>query len=206
MDRLRSKFFIALYMMILLIATGILGYHFLSDFTWVDSIYMTIITATTVGFGEVQPLDDTGKIFTVLLIIFSIIIYGYGISIVTEYLLSNRIFENLIRKRMEKKVSKFNNHIILVGYGRNGKQVLKKLNSYDRQVVIIETENLGEELTNNKNVVFCNADATNDDVLIRAGVKRANALISTLAVDTNNLFIVLSAKQLNPDIKIICRA
>jgi len=107
---------------------------------------------------------------------------------------------------MEKKVSKFNNHIILVGYGRNGKQVLKKLNSYDRQVVIIETENLGEELTNNKNVVFCNADATNDDVLIRAGVKRANALISTLAVDTNNLFIVLSAKQLNPDIKIICRA
>lgn len=206
MDRLRSKFFIALYLMILLIAIGIFGYHFMSGFTWVDSIYMTIITATTVGFGEVQPLDDTGKIFTVLLIIFSIIIYGYGISIVTEYLLSNRIFENLIRKRMEKKVNKFNNHIILVGYGRNGKQALKKLNSYDKQVVVIESEELKEEVPNTKNIVYCNDDATKDNVLIRAGIERASALISTLAADTNNLFIVLSARQLNPNIEIICRA
>ncbi len=192
--------------MITLIGIGILGYHYLSNFSWIDAIYMTFITATTVGFGEVQPLDDIGKIFTVLLILFSIIIYGYGISIITEYLLNNRIFENLIQKRMEKKVSKFNNHIILVGYGRNGKQALKKLNSYDKQVVVIEKDELAENIMDNKKVVYCNADATNDDVLIRAGIKRAKSLISTLASDTNNLFVALSAKQLNPDIEIICRA
>lgn len=106
MEKLRGKLFFALFLMSSLITSGILGYHFLSGFNWVDSIYMTVITATTVGFGEVQPLNDVGKIFTILLIIFSIIIYGYGISIITEYFLNNKIFENLIRKRMEKKSKK----------------------------------------------------------------------------------------------------
>lgn len=94
----------------------------------------------------------------------------------------------------------------MVGHGRNGAQALVKLNNYNKQVVIIETNPLEERITDNKNIVYCNADATNDEVLLRAGIERASALISTLASNTDNLFVVLSARQLNPNLEIICRA
>jgi voltage-gated potassium channel len=192
--------------MITVIVIGIFGYHFLSDYNWIDAIYMTIITVTTVGFGEVQALNDIGKLFTVSLIILSIIIYGYGISIISEYVLNSRIFENIIRKRMENKVKKLKGHIILVGYGRIGKIALKKLQNFNRQVVVIEKNASLIEKNDNKNVVFCTADGTDDETLLRAGITNASAIITSLGEDADNLFIVLSARQLNKNLNIISRA
>jgi len=206
MEQIKSKLFIALYLMFLLIGIGILGYHYLSGFNWVDAIYMTIITATTVGFGEVQPLDDIGKLFTVALIILSILIYGYALSVISEYILNNRIFENIIKKRMENRVKKFKGHIILVGYGRIGKIALKKLSNYHKQVVVIEKDSSQILKSENKNIVFCYDDGTDDEVLIRAGIKNASALITSLGQDADNLFIVLSARQLSEKLNIISRA
>lgn len=192
--------------MIGIIVMGILGFHFLLNHKWIDAIYMTIITVTTVGFGEVQPLDDAGKLFTVGLILFSITIYGYGISIISEYLLNNRIFENIIKKRMEKKVKKFKNHIILVGHGRIGKIALNKLRHFNKQVVVIEKNTKNFSGDENKNIVFCQSDGTDDESLIRAGIENAAALITSLGEDADNLFIVLSARQLNKNLNIISRA
>jgi len=206
MNSIKHKLWITLALFILLIAGGTVGYRFLSGFSWVDALYMTIITATTVGFGEVHPLDNTGKLFTVMLIVFSIIIYGYGISIVSEYLLNNRIFENIIKKRMENKVKKFKNHIILVGHGRIGKTVLKKLKKYGKQVVVIEKDPKNIPYNEDKKIVFLNDDATKDEVLMKAGIENADSLITSLGDDADNLFIVLSARQMNDKLNIISRA
>ncbi len=206
MNTIRHKIILAISLFVLLLFMGVVGYHYLTMFSWVDSVYMTVITATTVGFGEVQPLDDTGKIFTVILILFSIGIYGYGVSILSEFLLNNSIFENIIHKRMENKINKFNNHIILAGFGRVGKTVYRKLEKYNKKVVVIEKVYVDAAKYNSKSVVFLKGDATKDEILLKAGIMNASTLIISLGQDADNLFIVLSARQLNPNIHIISRA
>ncbi len=202
----RSKFMIAVNLVFLIIIVGVLGYRFISGFSLIDSLYMTVITVTTVGYGEVSPLDDASKIFTIFLIVSSIGIYGYGISIISEYIINGGFIKNLRTRQMKNKIDKLKNHIVLVGYGRNGKQALAKLLRYGRDVVVIE-KRLSEKLNvDRKNLVIFQGDATNDEVLIEAGITKASALISTLRVDTDNLFVVLSAKQLNPNATIISRA
>jgi voltage-gated potassium channel len=204
MNSIRHKIFLAISFFILLIFLGVVVYHYFSHFSWVDALYMTVITITTVGFGEVHPLTDMDKVFTVVLIFLSIGIYGYGVSIVSEFILNNRIFENIINKRMENKIKSFNNHIILAGYGRVGKTILNKLSSYDKQVVVIEKnmDELNENHIKSKNIVFLNEDATKDEVLLKAGIKRAKTMMISLGDDADNLFIVLTARQLNPSIRI----
>ena len=206
MYKIKNKLFIAVFLIFALVIIGVIGYHYISGFSWIDSLYMTIITATTVGFGEVHPLDDISKLFTIALIIANLVIYGYGISVISEYMINGGFLKNIIRKRMENKIQKFDNHIILVGYGRNGKQALKKLMNYDKQVIVIENEEPHEKNLERDNVVFFYDDATDDDVLKRAGIEKASALISTLGTDTDNLFVVLSARQLNSKLNIISRA
>ncbi len=136
----RTKIYVAIFMLIVLLAIGVLGFRFISDYTWIDSIYMTVITITTVGFGEVQPLDEFSKIFTVFLILTSVVIVGYAISIITEYILSKNNIEELKLKRMQKKIESLNNHIIICGYGRNGKQAATKLLAYKKPFVVIEKD------------------------------------------------------------------
>ncbi len=101
---------------------------------------MTVITITTVGFGEVQPLDEFSKIFTIFLILASVVIVGYAISIITEYILSKNNIEELKLKRMQKKIESLSNHIIICGYGRNGKQAATKLLAYKKPFVVIEKD------------------------------------------------------------------
>ncbi len=202
----RSKFIIALFLVVLIIFVGVLGYAFISGFSWIDSLYMTVITVTTVGYGEVSPLDDSSKIFTIFLIISSIGIYGYGISIISEYVINGGFIKNLRQRQMKKKIDKLKDHIILVGYGRNGKQALEKLLLYGRDVVVVEKFLDEKNDIDKKHLVIFEGDATDEEVLLEAGVTKASALISTLRIDTDNLFVVLSARQLNPKATIISRA
>ena len=101
---------------------GVFGFKFLGGYSLVDAIYMTVITITTVGYGEVEPLDAEGKIFTVFLILSSVVIVGYAISVITEYILSKSDIEELKLKKMQKKIDAYSGHTIICGYGRNGKQ------------------------------------------------------------------------------------
>ena len=202
----KTKIYVAILLLLILLFIGILGFKFISDYTWIDSIYMTVITITTVGFGEVQPLDEFSKIFTVFLILASVVIVGYAISIITEYILSKNNIEELKLKRMQKRIDNMSNHIIICGFGRNGKQAAKKLLAYKKPFVVIEKDKDCVEKNQSDSFAFIEGNANEDEILQKAGIERANTLISALPNDADNLFVVLSARQINKDLHIISRA
>lgn len=202
----KSKIYVALYLLVFVLAIGIFGYRFIAHYPWIDAIYMTVITITTVGFSEVQPLDEFSKIFTVFLILASVVIVGFALSIITESILSKNNIEELKRKRMQKKIDALDNHIIICGYGRNGKQAAKKLLAYKKPFVVIEKNKELAELSTDKSIPFIVGNANEDEVLHQAGIARAHSLISALPNDADNLFVVLSARQINAHLCIISRA
>jgi voltage-gated potassium channel len=185
---------------------GIFGYRFISGYEWIDAVYMTVITITTVGFAEVNPLDMESKIFTIFLILASVVIVGYAIAIITEYILSKNNFEDIKQRKMQKKINALSNHIIICGYGRNGKQAAKKLLAYKKPFVIIEKNKELIEKFQEKDIPFVFGNANEDDVLFEAGIEKATTLISALPSDADNLFVVLSARQINKTMTIISRA
>lgn len=203
---LKSKIYTAIVLLILLLSAGVIGFRVLSQLSWIDALYMTVITITTVGFGEVQPLDESSKLFTVFLILTSVVIVGYAISVITEYILSKNNFEGLKQRKMQKKIDSLKNHIIICGYGRNGKQAAKKLMAYDKKFVIIELNKELAEKHQNDDFPFVIGNANEDETLLQAGIERATTLISALPNDADNLFVVLSSRQLNSKMNIISRA
>lgn len=202
----RTKIYTAVILLNLLLVAGVIGFKYMSGYSWIDAFYMTVITITTVGFEEVHPLDDTGKMFTIALILTSVFILGYALSVITEYILSKNNFEELKHKKMQKKIDNLKNHIIICGYGRNGRQAATKLLAYDKPFVIIEKDKELVDKIENEMTPFVTGDASEDEVLLQAGVERASCLISALPNDADNLFIVLSARQINKRINIISRA
>ncbi|WP_298319967.1 TrkA family potassium uptake protein [uncultured Aquimarina sp.] len=202
----RPRIYIALILLIVVITTGVLGFHYISDYTWVDALYMTVITMTTVGFGEVQPLDDNGKLFTIFLISTSVAIFAYSVSVITEYIVSKNDPKRMQNRKIQKMIHQLENHIIIVGYGRNGKQAAAKLTAYNKKFIIVEKDEEIIQRYQSESLLFLKGNATEDDVLIEAGLKKATTLICTLPEDADNLFIVLSARQINKDLKIISRA
>ena len=205
--KIRSKVYIALLLLFVVISIGTLGFIFISDYSFINAIYMTIITISTVGFKEVEPLDAESKIFTILLILTSIIIYGYVISVLTEYISNYRLYEELKFKKVQKKINKLKNHTIVCGYGRNGRQAIAKLLSYNKSCVIIESDiELIDVIEHDYDILYVKGDATNDETLLKAGIDKASSLITTLPSDANNLYVVLSARQLNKNCTIVSRA
>ncbi|MEL0644767.1 NAD-binding protein [Olleya sp. Ti.3.14] len=202
----RSKIYTAIALLIILLVIGVIGFRFMSHYTWVDAFYMTVITITTVGFGEVQPLDDKSKIFTIFLILNSVVIVGYALTIITEFILSKNNIEELKQKKMQKKIDALNNHIIICGFGRNGKQAATKLLVHKQPFVIIEKNKEVIEKFEDENTPFVLGNANEDEILLQAGITRASTLISALPNDADNLFVVLSARQMKSDLRIISRA
>jgi len=202
----RSKIYTAIALLIILLVIGVIGFRYMSHYTWVDAFYMTVITITTVGFGEVQPLDDKSKIFTIFLILNSVVIVGYALTIITEFILSKNNIEELKQKKMQKKIDALNNHIIICGFGRNGKQAATKLLAHKQPFVIIERNKEIIEKFEDENTPFVLGNANEDEILLQAGITRASTLISALPNDADNLFVVLSARQMKNDLRIISRA
>ena len=201
----RSKLVLALSLMILVFTIGVFGYKMVASYTWVEAIYMTIITITTVGFSEVRPLDQNAKIFTVFLIVSSVFIFGFAISVVSEYVLSRNSLQLLKKKRVKNKINGLKDHVVVCGYGRNGQQAAHKLKAYKKPFVVIEKDKevIG---ANEDEVLFVEGDVNDDEVLIKAGIQRAQYFVAALPDDALNLFVVLSARQLNKDLFIISRA
>lgn len=202
---LRSKIVLALSLMVLVLVFGVMGYRLLAGYTWIEAFYMTIITVTTVGFSEVRPLDADAKIFTVFLIVTSVFIFGFAISVVTEYLLARNSIEALKKKRVKKQIDNLSNHVVVCGFGRNGMQAADKLMAYKKPFVVIEKNKEIIERHSDE-VLFVEGDANEDEVLLEAGIDRAHYLITAVPDDAANLFIVLSARQLNKNLFIISRA
>ncbi len=201
----RSKIYLALTLMVSVLLMGVLGYRFLSDLSWVDAFYMTIITVTTVGFGEVVPMGPQEKIFTVFLIVLSVFIFAFALSVITEYILSRNSLQLLKKKKVKNRIDALSNHVIVCGFGRNGMQAAERLNAYKKPFVVIEREREIIEKYEDE-VLFVEGDANEDEVLKEAGIDRAQYLIAALPDDAANLFVVLSARQMNKKLFIISRA
>lgn len=206
MNDFQAKLYRVLVLFILVIVIGVVGYMNLSDDTFVNALYMTIITITTVGFGEVHPLSEEEKIFTVFLILMSVVILGLIASVITQYVASGELFEKIKFKKVQKKIENLKNHTIVCGYGRNGKQAVLKLKKHKKAVVIIENDDRLISEIEGGNILYISGNATSDDVLEKAGIKDASNLITTLPSDADNLFVVLSARQLNKKLTIVSRA
>ncbi|GAB5475910.1 MAG: potassium channel protein [Maribacter sp.] len=201
----RSKLYLALSLTLAVVLCGTIGYRYISDYTWIDALYMTIITMATVGFKEVHPLDDTSKIFTVFLIVASVFILGFAISVLTEYILGRNSMQLLKKKRVKNKIKNLSEHVIVCGFGRNGMQAAERLKAYKRPFVVIErNRDIIERYE--ADILFVEGDANDDDVLKEAGIDHAQYLIVALPDDAANLFVVLSARQLNQKLFIISRA
>lgn len=203
----QNKLHLALLLMGMVLTFGIVGFKIISpEYTWIEALFMTVITVSTVGFSEVHPSDEAGKLFTVFLIIMSISIYAYVVSVVSEYIAHGRFFEQRKKKKMQQKIIHLELHIIVCGYGRNGRQAVDRLKSYEKNCVVIEmNDKIIEELESN-GIICLKGDATDDKVLMQANILNASHLITAMPSDADNLFVVLSARQLNPKLKIISRA
>lgn len=186
---------------------GVVGYMHIEGYTFTEAIYMTIITIGTVGFKEVRPLSTTGMWFTMMLIVFSLGLFAFAISLLTKHL-SEKVFSKYnLRSKMEKRTSKLHDHVIVVGYGRNGSQAVEELVYNNIPVVVIENRpKVIQYMQANPKIVYIEGDATEDSTLLKAGVDRAKALITALASDADNLFVVITAREMNPHLKIISRA
>lgn len=167
---------------------------------------MTIITVTTVGFGEVAKLSVSGKVFTIVLIVSSLGIFGYAVSVLTSSLIEGQFVHFFSGKHQIKKMRMMKNHVIVCGFGRNGQQAVRDLLYHRNKCVVIDSNHELAISHQGKGIVFIEGDATEDEVLLRAGIENAKAIIATLPNDAANLFIALSARALNPDLTIISRA
>ncbi len=201
-----SKIRTAVLAFLLIFIGGVMGFKAFYDYSWVDALYMTVITITTVGFGEVHPMSASEKIYTSVLIISSIFVVGYAIKVVSEYLLSQTNIGNLRPKKVQEKIDQLSGHVIVCGYGRNGMQAVQKLEAYNKSYVVVEQNEEIVERLHEQNRLAVSGNANDDEVLIKAGVERAASLISALPSDADNLFVVLSSRQINKALKIISRA
>lgn len=201
------KVYIALLLLITILFVGISGFIIIEGYTLGEAFYMTVLTVSTVGFNEVRPLSGVGRIFTAFLIIFSFSTFVYAISSISNYILDGEYKVYFKDLRISKKVSKISNHTIICGYGRNGRQAASELKSHRRKYVVVEqSKELSEELREEHDIPFVEGDATLDKTLEKAGIHSAAALITTLPKDADNLFVVLTAREMNPDLLIISRA
>lgn len=200
---------IALFSIILI---GSLGFWWLEDFTFIEAFYMTMITISTVGFEEVKPLDAKGMLFTAFLIIISFGIFAYFITNATRFVLDGEFRNFLNEKRMEKELKNLKNHVIVCGFGRNGKQAVMDLLMHNEKVLVIENtegvveDEMAKELWKNRNFIQVAGNAVHEEILLKSKIQTAKALITTLPSDADNLFIVLTAREFNKKMTIISRA
>ena len=196
--------------LLLLVASmviGQLGYTLIEKYSAIDAFYMTVITLSTVGFTEVRELSDAGRIFTSFYIIFNLGIFAYAVGTITSYFVEGEFAELYRRYTVGLKVEKSKNHVIVCGMGRNGSRTCEELQSSQHPFVLIELKpDLVEQYATSNEIQYVIGDATTDEVLLAAGIKRAEAIITTLPRDADNVFITLTARELNPDVKIIARA
>lgn len=192
------------------ITAGTAGYKVLGGPEWslLDSVYMTIITLTTVGFGEIRDLSDNpyARILTIFIILFGMGSILFVVSTVTGFIVNSELTNVFGRRRMLKDISNLKDHFIVCGFGKVGNIVVNELIQTKRDFVIVDTD-LGrlEKLNAEEKVLYVNGDATNDETLIKAGIHNAHGLITTLAEDKDNLFVTLTAKQLNPKLRIVSK-
>ncbi len=202
---LRRKLVPHLSALAMVMVIGTAGYMYFEDAEFLPSFYMTIITLSTVGYGEVIPLDDSGRILTVFLIISGITIGGMSLTTITSYIVSGELLARLRGRRMQKRLEKLRDHVILAGYGKLGSEAAEELARSNVDFCIIERDPAQVEHALAKDYLILSGDAAEDETLEEAGIHRAAALITALTGESGNVMVTITARSLNPNITIIAR-
>ncbi len=193
-------------LLILVIFLGVGGYMSIEGWNFLDALYMAVTTLTTVGYGEVHEVSDPGRIFTIFFIIIGVVYFLYMAGAVVQFMVEGQIRTILGRRSLDKKIDRLKNHYIVCGYGRIGKTLCTMLKKKAVDLVVIEKDkDLIPVMVENK-IFYISGDAGDETNLIKAGIRHAKGLIAVLATDTDNVFLVLTARQLNPDIYIMANA
>jgi voltage-gated potassium channel len=204
LEALRKRLILSGILIFLIISLGTTGFIVIEGWDFLDALYMTIITLTTVGYSEVHPLSTEGRIFNIFLIVGGVGTVFYALSTGAKLVLEGELQELFGRKRLEKKIKELNHHYIICGYGRMGKIICKELKAKGVKFIVIEKNSA--KLPAREDILILEGDATQDEVLQEACIERAKGLISVLPTDAENLFVVLSARGLNQQLLIVARA
>ncbi|MGB1243594.1 MAG: potassium channel family protein, partial [Chitinophagales bacterium] len=195
---------IATFLLIVALLLGMLGFMLIEDYTLIEGFYMSVITFSTVGYTEVRPLSDAGRIFSSILILMNIGVFAYVLSVLTAYVIEGNFREMWQDYNIEQKIQMLQDHIVICGYGRYGEEVANHFINQKIPFVVIDIdEAVTKDMRLYKDFLFVEGDATDDTILEEVGIKRARALITTLPDDADNVYVVLSARQLNRKLKII---
>ena len=204
--RPRTKLQLSLYIIIGILAFGTLGYKVLAGWDWFESFYFTLITITTIGFGEPAGMTEGTRYFTVILVIMGVTTLGYALSASAQAVIEFELVARFGKRRMFKDINKITGHYILCGSGRMGSRVIREMSKRGAEFIIIETnEAVAEQMMTEGHLVLM-GDATNEDVLRAAGIDRARGLVCAVTSDPDNLYITLTARDLNKDLLIVARA
>ncbi len=197
---------ISLLILLLLVSVGTVGYMSIEHWRFLDAFYMTIITIATVGFQEVHPLSDAGRVFTILLIVIGVTVLGYTVGKLAQIMFEGQFQRFLGRKKVEKYIDELRDHYIVCGYGRIGSLVCTEFAAKPIPFVVVENNLAVIEKLEEGSVLFLRGNATEDETLLKAGIKRAKGLVSVVTSDTENVYITLTARGLNPDLFILARS
>lgn len=190
----------------LLFIAAIFGYMRIEGWSFWDSVYMVVISLSTVGFQEVHPLSPSGRIFTSGLIIMGVGNFAFLVGSFTQILVEGHLHNFLRRRKVQNIIDKLKDHTIVCGFGRTGSVVAREILEQDLPVVVIESDPAMLQQLEEEGILHLAGDATSDELLLAAGLKRARSLVTSLSQDTANLFVVLTARQLNPTLTIVSRA
>ncbi|MBW1752738.1 MAG: NAD-binding protein [Deltaproteobacteria bacterium] len=189
-----------------LLALGVSGYMVIEGWPFMDALYMTVITIATVGYGEVHKVSTAGQIFTVLLIFLGVGFFLYVVGNAVQFLVEGRIRHVLGRRILDKQINKLKDHFIICGYGRMGRALCSYLTQKYLNVVVIEQNTKRVPVMDEDGILYLVGEATDEAILIKAGIKSARGIISVLGTDADNVFLVLITKGLNPELFIMARA
>lgn len=202
-NTLRLKISRLVFLIVAVLAFGTLGYRLILGWDWLEALFMATITVTTVGYGEVRPLGAVGQVFTIVLLFISVGIFAYALSSLTSIVVEAQVGQLIARRRMEKRIAALKDHFILCGFGRTGQAVQSQLARERRPCVVIDHDAGHLQLLKELDLLHVEGDATHDGILEQAGIHRARGLVAALGNDAENVYLVLSARQLNPKLTIV---